>query len=96
MTWVYHVIRWNLRITDPSHPIFAEVSNADLSNWYASYQGLFATGSLTTVAIGLNPYAGPSGQSMIRVGSYGAGTIVGWTLDPDFHAQGAALVRNAS
>jgi hypothetical protein len=82
-------------ITDPSHLIFQGVSNADLSNWYSSYHGFFATGSLTSVAIETNPDAGPSGQSVIRVGSYGAGTIVGWTLDPDNHRQGAAFVRNA-
>jgi hypothetical protein len=82
-------------ITDPSQPIFEAVSNGDLSNWGSSYHGFFATGSLTTVAIETNPHAGPSGKSVIRVGSYGAGTIVGWTLDPDFHQQGAAFVRNA-
>jgi len=93
--WVYGE---KVTITDPSQPIFEGVNNADLSNWGSSYHGFFATGSLTTVAIETNPYApdgGPSGQSVIRVGSYGAGTIVGWTLDPDFHQQGAAFVRNA-
>jgi hypothetical protein len=82
-------------ITDPSQPIFEGVTNAALSNWGSSYHGFFARGSLTTVAIETNPYTGPSGQSVIRVGSYGAGTIVGWTLDPDFHHQGTAFVRNA-
>ena len=84
-----------VRITDPSQPIFEGVSNADLSNWGYSYHGFFATGSLTTVAIETNPYAGPSGESVIRVGSYGAGTIVGWTLHPDAHQRGTALMRNA-
>jgi hypothetical protein len=84
-----------VRITDPSHPIFAGVTNADLSNWGFSYHGFFASGSLPTVAIQTDPRAGLSGESVIRVGSYGAGTIVGWTLDPDFHNQGAAFVRNA-
>jgi hypothetical protein len=84
-----------VRMTDPSHPIFAGVSNADLSNWGYSYHGFFATGSLLTVAIETDPYAGPSDESVIRVGSYGAGTIVGWTLHPDYHQRGMALVRNA-
>jgi hypothetical protein len=84
-----------VKITDPSHPIFAGVSNADLSNWGNSYHGFFATGSLTTVAIETDPYVGPASESVIRVGSYGAGTIVGWTLHPDAHQRGTALVRNA-
>lgn len=83
----------NVTITDTLHPIFAGVTDADLSNWGNSYHGLFDSGSLTTVA------EGPSGESLIRVGSLGSGRIVGWTLDPDFEhtvgIRGTQLVRNA-
>ena len=83
----------NVTITDTLHPIFAGVTDADLSNWRLSYHGLFASGTLTTVAVG------PSGESLIRVGTFGNGRIVGWTLDPDFlHSvgiRGTQLLRNA-
>lgn len=80
----------NVTITDTLHPIFAGVTNTNLSNWVTSYHGLFASGSLTTVAVGPSP-----GESLIRVGSFGAGKIVGWTLDPDIHNLGTQLLRNA-
>lgn len=79
----------DVTITGSAHPIFAGVTDGDLSGWGSSFHGLFASGSLTTVAIGAG------GESVIRVGSFNAGNIVGWTLDADFHGKGIQLLRNA-
>lgn len=78
-------------ITDPSHPLFNGLTNADLSNWGSSYHGSVPVGTLPVLA------TNNAGTPLIRGGEVGDGGVVVWTLDPDFHFTpgGIQLVDNA-
>lgn len=79
-----------------SHPLFRglrlQPHPNDLEDWGSSYHGTLPGGTLPVLAWNFQPP-----QPLIRAGPMGAGRVVIWTLDPDFHRNPAAtrLVENA-
>ncbi len=87
----------DVEVLDWTHPLFrpfCDDENLSLENWGSSYHGELPTGSLPVLAEIFD-----SDRALIRAGSVfdGAGLVVVWTLDPDWHAtpSAIALVRSA-
>jgi hypothetical protein len=79
--------------TKPDHPIFAGLTDDDLSNWASSWHGWFTQWDprLEAVAYSVDSHPLLDNRPLTLVGSYnlnGSGRIVLSMQDPDFHTQG--------
>ncbi|MEE9270274.1 MAG: choice-of-anchor D domain-containing protein, partial [Candidatus Krumholzibacteria bacterium] len=72
----------NVDITNPGHPVMADLTDADLSNWGSSFHNVFVgyPSDLEVLAID-----GGSAQAVVLAGKFGAGRVLLTGLDPDWH-----------